>query len=92
MNSWELAILRIIAERGGKATTRQIYEDLEEGKFMALDESQLRSTPYGNRPAYQHEVRSFLSNLTQTGELVRIFRGTYGLTEKGHQRSRVLEL
>lgn len=79
-----MVILRIIAERGGKATTEQIYEDLEAGKFVQLDESQLKVTRYGGRPAYQHEVRSFLSNLAQAGKLTRIVRGRYGLTEKGN--------
>lgn len=86
MNAWEVALLRIIRERGGKADTQQIYADLESGKFMALRERHLRLTEHGGRPAYQHQVRSHLSNLVDVGDLTRLSRGVYEATEKGQKR------
>lgn len=40
----------------------------------------------GTRPMYQHETRSSLSNLVEKGDLVRVDRGVYIVTEKGKQR------
>jgi repressor of nif and glnA expression len=86
MNVWEIAILRIIESKGGRADTQDIYKELERGSFITLSENDWRETAYGGRPAYQHQVRSHLSNLTQAGNLRRVARGTYALTEKGLKR------
>ncbi|MDL1971348.1 MAG: winged helix-turn-helix domain-containing protein [Candidatus Desulfofervidaceae bacterium] len=88
MNVWEIAILRIVKYRGGYANTQEIYKELESGRFKTLSKKDLIKTNYGGRPAYQHQVRSHLSNLTQAGDLKRIARGTYALTEKGLKRIR----
>ncbi|MDO9528501.1 MAG: winged helix-turn-helix domain-containing protein [Syntrophales bacterium] len=88
MNVWEIAILRSIEARGGSGNTKEIYAELESGKFITLNENDLRETVYGGRPAYQHQVRSHLSNMRQAGDLRRVKRGTYALTEKGLQRVR----
>jgi len=80
MVRWDVVLLRIINSRRGRAYTHQIYADLERGLFVTLSEAHLRETVYGGRPAYQHEVRSFLSNLSKTGDLRRVSRGEYVLT------------
>lgn len=87
MNRWEIAILRIIKSRDNYANTKEIYSDLESGIFMSLDDNHLRKTTYGGRPAYKHQVRSHLSNLVQSGDLVRVSKGAYSLTESGRFRA-----
>ena len=86
MNVWENAILRSIEARDGSADTKEIYAELEGGKFITLNENDLEETIYGGRPAYQHQVRSHLTNLRQAGDLRRIKRGRYTLTAKGWRR------
>jgi len=81
---WEFAILEILYHLGGKGCLQEIYGVLEER--YPLDEHALRATVYGGRPAYQHQVRSHISNLCQKGQLVRVERGCYSLTEGGRNR------
>ena len=84
MNVWETAILKTINSLGGEAGLQQIYERLT--IFIKLTEKDLRKTEWGGRPAYQHQVRSHITNLCQAGELGRVSRGRYSLTEKGQGR------
>lgn len=84
MNIWEIAILKSIESFGEKATLQQIYRRLN--NFIKLTENDLRETQWEGRPAYQHQVRSHITNLCQAKELKRIFRGCYSLTEKGRKR------
>jgi len=84
VNVWEIAILKSIKSLGGEAELQQIYERLR--SFIQLTEKDLRSTEWGGRPAYQHQVRSHITNLCQSGELCRVSRGRYSLTEKGKKR------
>lgn len=86
MNIWENAVLKSIEHRGGKASNQQIYLDMESGKFIVMQSDHLRITKHGGRPAYQHQVRSHLANLVETGDLVRPSRGSYKLTAKGQER------
>ena len=81
---WEFAILEIISGLGGDGCLQEIYAKLEES--YQLSDYALRETPYGGRPAYQHEVRSYISNLCKKGELIRLERGCYSLTGKGRKR------
>lgn len=81
MNEWDEAILEAINSLGNEASLRDIYEVLK--KHFPLSEQNLRSTRHGGRQAYQHEVRSFVSNLMQKGELQRTGRGRYRLTSLG---------
>lgn len=60
---------------------QDIYETLE--GLYPLDESDLRETVHGGRTAYQHVVRSIVSNLVQKGDLERLGRGQYSLTAQG---------
>jgi restriction endonuclease Mrr len=84
MNVWEIAILKCIESYSGKVMLQQIYERLS--SFIKLTEDDLRETEWGGRPAYQHQVRSHIVNLCQAGELNRISRGCYSLTDKGRKR------
>lgn len=85
MNRWEIAILKSIKSLGGEAENKQIYKELFNFKsFLKMTKKHLRIT-YG-RPAYRHQVRSHIANLQQAGELIRISRGRYSLTEKGMRR------
>ena len=86
MESIGIAILRIIHSRGSEASTTQIYASLERGDFFELQKHHWQETIYGGRPAYQHEVRSYLSNMVQSGEIVRLSRGVYAITEKGEKQ------
>ncbi len=86
MSVWEKAILRSVDSRGRSADKQSIYSTLESGAFIQLTEDNLRPTQWGGRPAYQHQVRSYLSNLVRSGDLHRIERGTYQLTDKGRRR------
>ena len=86
MNVWEIAILKCIDYRGGKTDTQQIYSDMESGDFIALKDHDLRTTKYGGRPAYKHQVRSHLSNLTQAGDIQRVSHGVYSITTRGKKR------
>ena len=85
MFRWDFAILQIINDLGGDGCLQEIYARLEE--FYELSVDDLRETVYSGRPAYQHQVRSFVSKLwRKKGYLVRLERGCYSLTETGRKR------
>lgn len=85
MNTWEIAILKVIQSFNGEAELQQIYNKVPD--FIQLTEEHLRRNPmYGNKPNYTHQVRSHISDLCQAGELIRISRGLYILTESGFRR------
>ena len=84
MNVWEIAILRCIKELGGVANLNQIYGKI--GNFIDLKKSHIRETVYGGRPAFQHQVRSHITNLCQESELRWEARGRYSITDKGLKR------
>lgn len=78
MHGWENLIFQAFAFLGGTASLQDIYCYLE--KSGALTEADMRSTRHGGRPAYQHGVRSYVSNLHEAGKLTRVSRGRYRLT------------
>jgi hypothetical protein len=86
MNVWELAILRILMSLGGTASLQQSCRSLEKGTFIRLTEDDLRDTRWQGRPAYQHQVRSHVSNRCQVGDMTKVSRGVYAITEKGRRR------
>ena len=86
MNVWEIAILRSIDYRGGRARNYEIFAELESGRFISLSDNHLRVTDYGGRPAYKHQVRKHLSNLERARDLNRVARGTYQITPQGRSR------
>ena len=84
MNTWEIAILKSIKQLGGKAGYPEIFKELP--KFIELTEKHRRITKWGGRPAFQHQVRSHITNLCQSGDLNRVARGRYSLTLSGITR------
>lgn len=83
MDNFATAILKIIYDNGPKIMTSQIYKVLEGANYYRLQEHHLEKTIYGGRLAYQHQVRSYLSNMVQDGLAERLERGVYGITELG---------
>lgn len=79
---WEYFILRCIDLLGGGAYLKQIYKKIPE--VIDLTEDHLKEQ-YG-RPAYQNQIRSHIANLCQSGNLDKISRGEYSLTEKGRKK------
>ena len=86
MNGWEEAILKSVDAAGGRACNQEIYDKV--GEFINLSLQHLRPTQWGGRPAYEHQVRSHLSNLCEKGDLLRVGRGQYRLTPGGRTRIR----
>ena len=84
--TWEEAILKSYESLGGSGLNPAIYEKIKD--YISLSEDQLAPTVYGRRPAYVHEVRSYISNLVQSGYLGQVARGHYRLTEEGKARIR----
>lgn len=82
---WELNILTCFVELGGRAWNHQIYFALE--KSMKLESRHLWSQ-LGNRPAFQNQVRSHISDLCKKTppELRMIRRGLHEITEAGRAR------
>jgi len=81
---WEIAILKCINSLGGKAYLKQAYENID--KFIQLTGYDKRSTNYGGRPAFEHQVRSHISNLCEKNDLQWLMRGYYMITERGRRR------
>jgi len=84
MNVWEEAILRCINSFKGEADLQQIYRHI--GSFIDLTQEHWKTTQWGGRSAYEHQIRSHVSNLCQAGDLIKISRGRYQLTEDGKRR------
>lgn len=85
MKDWAEAILEAVNYSGNEASLAEIYETLE--KHFPLTKENLRPMPeYGNRRAYTHEVRSFVSKLVREGALKWVSRGRYRLTSRGAAR------
>lgn len=86
MNLWEVAILKSIICLGGQPDLAEIYE--RPPAYINLTKDDLRETRWRGRPAFQHQVRSHIANLCQAGELYRVSRGRYSVTQKGERRGR----
>ena len=80
---WAKAILMCVRGLGGKASLRQIYNDI--GQYRKLSSGHRKETVWSRRPAFQHEVRSFISGLVKSGALSRPSRGVYEITQKGDE-------
>jgi len=80
---WAKAILMCVKDLGGKASLRQIYTDI--AKYKTLSVGHRKQTVWGHRPAFQHEVRSFISGLVESGALRRVSRGVYEITQQGEE-------
>ena len=78
MEDWEMTIYQSIESLGGEACLQEIYEEILNHKD--LTESALRITKWRERPAYHHIVRSYISNMCQSGKLHRTSRACYKIT------------
>jgi len=79
MYNWEGVIYKAIESMGGEADLQDIYATLP--GLIKLAEAHLRETNWGGRPAYHHLVRSYISNMCQSGLLQRVSRGRYKLVK-----------
>jgi len=79
MKYWEEKIYRSIESLGGEADLGEIYKKLPD--FIDLNERHLRITKWGGRPAYHHIVRSYITNMCQSGLLLRTSIGRYKIIE-----------
>jgi predicted transcriptional regulator of viral defense system len=77
MAGWDTRILRTFEALGGAADLHQIYEKLP--KMFRLNEKQKALTQWGDRPMYEHEVRSCVSRMARLGALERLKRGRYAV-------------
>jgi len=84
MFRWQYAIREILSHSQGEADLKDIYHILEHN--FSLDSSDTRETRFGGRPAYQHVVRSVMSNLKKSGDVAWVRRGRYRLTDQGRAR------
>ena len=84
---WENKILLLFHELDGMTTLKKIYELIEKRQDMfPLKPKHFEPTKWGGRPAFEHQVRSHISNLRQSGDLRWIDTGKYELTERGLKR------
>ena len=79
MQNWEGVIYHIVELHGGEADLQLIYKKVPD--YIDLTDGHWKVTEWGGRPAYQHEVRSYISNMCQSGLLHRTLRGRYKITE-----------
>jgi len=79
---WEISIMKCISELGGECELQEIYDNIS--KFIVLKQEHLE-IKY-ERPAYHHQIRAHIQNLLEKGELIRVGRGQYEVTEKGVTR------
>ena len=71
-----MKIIRFRSKKGKATTTGQIYYALKKEMYGPLLDHQIEEDQNG-RPAYQHIVRSYLSNWVKEGLLERPKRGSY---------------
>ena len=74
-----MAIYKSVESLGGEVYLQEIYEEILNRKD--LTERALRRTKWGERPAYHHIIRSYISNMCQSGLLQRVSRGRYKIVE-----------
>jgi hypothetical protein len=77
---WVLNILKCFVGLGGRASNRMVYSCLEQR--IAL-EPHHRKPQWGNRRAFENQVRSHLSNLCESGQLRMLHPGLHEITEAG---------
>ena len=82
MNTWEVAILEIIAANDGTASLQHVYGELP--RYVELTNNHYEITY--NAPAYHHQTRAHVDDLLDRGELSRVERGVYSITLKGRSR------
>lgn len=84
MNIWEVSLLKIIDANGGSAPLKHIYSALPHYITLTIKHKEITY----KAPNYHHQTRAHIDDLMDSDELVRIGKGTYSLTSKGHLRIR----
>ena len=84
--TWGTSILQTVNYLGGVARLGSIYFEIKRERFMDLKSNHLKVTSYGNRPAFQHQVRSSIFHLMKSNDLIRKSRGIYAITPEGINR------
>ena len=79
MEYWEMSIYQSIESLGGESDLQEIYVEIP--NHIDLTERHLRITKWGERPAYHRVIRSYISNMCQSGLLQRVSRGRYKIVE-----------
>lgn len=74
-----MTIYQSIEVLEGEADLQDIYKGIRNRKD--LTKRHLRVTKWGERPAYQHLVRSYISNMCQSGCIHGTSRGHYKITK-----------
>ena len=85
MNTWEVAILKVIEANGGRASLTHVYGELP--NYVNLTDKHLEITY--KAPAYHHQTRAHVADLLDKSELSRTKRGFYSITLKGQSRIEV---
>ncbi len=92
---WQWLLLGILDEHHGQAKLKDIYADIEEKNNDAkkdgielINQELLKiDLRYGNRPKYQHSVRSHLSGYKKKrGWVIWVDEAVYRLTDQGKKR------
>lgn len=78
--NWGMWILLAYSELGGEAGNQEVFKWLEKNADIP---AQLLNEESYDRPKYRHTVRGYLSNLCEEGQLERLGRGRYRITERG---------
>ena len=78
--TWSDAIIVCLKDLGGRGGLQQIYSRIS--RYISLKLTHQKETRWGGRPAFQHQVRSYISNLVKDGTLRKASRGVYELTSK----------
>ena len=82
MNIWEITILKIIVVNAGKASLNHIYSELP--KYINLTTKHKKITY--KVPNYHHQTRAHVDDLLDGGDLIRVSRGIYSITQRGRLR------
>jgi hypothetical protein len=91
---WQWLILGILDERSSQIELQDIYIEIEKRNdelkkvgSELINQDLFEIYPgYGNRPKYQHSVRSHLSSYRKKGWVSKIDRAIYLLTDEGKKR------
>jgi hypothetical protein len=82
--TWQEAILMSYAQfPEGRAINQDIYRTV--GRFKALTASHMRPQ-WDGRPAFQHQVRSHISDLCDRGDLIALGVDLHQITPQGKKR------
>ena len=93
---WGWLILSILADDRDATSLPDIYASIEElyRDLLSNEQSDIinpnllkTNLRYGDRPKYQHAVRSCLSAYRKQGLVERVAKGTYQLAAVGKMRS-----